>query len=234
MLTQGWSLGTSACPHHPLLLTWSFCFHRTSALTLTHQRREGRRLYTKAPCASYILPWFVAERIPKCGRGLSKRSAILTKPVGGGDALVTKSSLTLETPQTVARQAPLPLESPGKNTGAGCHFLLQGIFLTQGLNPSLLHCRQFLYRLSNEATVNKTHPQCLDGATSALHEIEGLKLPQKFRMMVQVNDKMIIFFLLTNEKNSPYSVFTFSKLQSQANTMKYHLQFSSKTSSLML
>ena len=26
---------------------------------------------------------------------------------------------------------------PGKNTGVGCHFLLQGIFLTQGLNPSL-------------------------------------------------------------------------------------------------
>ena len=28
---------------------------------------------------------------------------------------------------------------PGKNTGAGCHFLLQGIFPTQGLNPCLLH-----------------------------------------------------------------------------------------------
>ena len=24
---------------------------------------------------------------------------------------------------------------PGKNTGVGCHFLLQGIFLTQGSNP---------------------------------------------------------------------------------------------------
>ena len=24
----------------------------------------------------------------------------------------------------------------------GCHFLLQGIFLAQGLNPGLLHCRQ--------------------------------------------------------------------------------------------
>ena len=30
----------------------------------------------------------------------------------------------------------------------GCHFLLQGIFPTQGLNPGLLHCRQILYRLS--------------------------------------------------------------------------------------
>ena len=31
--------------------------------------------------------------------------------------------------------------SPGKNTGVGCHFLLQGIFLTQGSNPGLPHCR---------------------------------------------------------------------------------------------
>ena len=36
-------------------------------------------------------------------------------------------------------------DSPGKNTGVGCHALLQGIFLTQGLNPHLLHCRQILY-----------------------------------------------------------------------------------------
>ena len=33
-------------------------------------------------------------------------------------------------------------DSPGKNTGVGCHFLLQGIFLTQGLNPGLPHCRR--------------------------------------------------------------------------------------------
>ena len=30
----------------------------------------------------------------------------------------------------------------------GCHLLLQGIFLTQRLNPHLLHCRQILYPLS--------------------------------------------------------------------------------------
>ena len=31
-----------------------------------------------------------------------------------------------------------PWDSLGKNTEVGCHFLLQGIFLTQGLNPRLL------------------------------------------------------------------------------------------------
>ena len=38
--------------------------------------------------------------------------------------------------------------SPGKSTEVCCHFLLQGIFLIQGLNPGLLHCRQILYQLS--------------------------------------------------------------------------------------
>ena len=33
------------------------------------------------------------------------------------------------------------LDFPGKNTGVGCHFLLQGIFMTQGSNPYLLHCQ---------------------------------------------------------------------------------------------
>ena len=39
------------------------------------------------------------------------------------------------TPWSVAHQAPaLPWNSPGKNTGVGCHALLQGIFPTQGSN----------------------------------------------------------------------------------------------------
>ena len=35
--------------------------------------------------------------------------------------------------------------SMGKNTGVGCHFLLQGIFPNQGMNPCLLIGRQILY-----------------------------------------------------------------------------------------
>ena len=34
-------------------------------------------------------------------------------------------------------------------TGVSYHFLLQGIFLTQGLNPDLPHCGQTLYHLSH-------------------------------------------------------------------------------------
>ena len=51
---------------------------------------------------------------------------------------------------TVARQAPLSMDSPVKNTGMGSHSLLQGIFLTQGSHPGLLHCGQILYCLSHQ------------------------------------------------------------------------------------
>ena len=38
-----------------------------------------------------------------------------------------------------------PWDFLGESTGVGCHFLLQRIFLTQGMNWGLLHCRQTLY-----------------------------------------------------------------------------------------
>ena len=41
-----------------------------------------------------------------------------------------------------------PWNSLGENTGVGCHFLHQGIFLIQGLNLGLLDCRQICYHLS--------------------------------------------------------------------------------------
>ena len=43
-------------------------------------------------------------------------------------------------------------DSPGKNTGVGCHALLQRIVPTQGLNPGLPHCRQILYHLSYQGS----------------------------------------------------------------------------------
>ena len=43
-------------------------------------------------------------------------------------------------------------DSAGKNTGVGCHPLLQGIFPTQVWNPGLLHCRRILYHLSHQGS----------------------------------------------------------------------------------
>ena len=39
-------------------------------------------------------------------------------------------------PWTAAHQAPLSMDFPGKNTGVGCHFLLQGIFPNPGIKPA--------------------------------------------------------------------------------------------------
>ena len=46
-------------------------------------------------------------------------------------------------------------DSPGKNTGVGCHALLQGISPTQGSNPGLPHCRRILYHLNHQGTLDR-------------------------------------------------------------------------------
>ena len=45
-----------------------------------------------------------------------------------------------------------PWDSPGKNPGVGCHSLLQGVFLAQGLILGLLLCRRILYHLSHQGS----------------------------------------------------------------------------------
>ena len=59
----------------------------------------------------------------------------------------------LVTPWTIAHTRLLySWDSPGKTTGVGYHFLLQGIFLTQGSNLGLPHFRQTLYYLSHQGS----------------------------------------------------------------------------------
>ena len=64
----------------------------------------------------------------------------------------------------------VPWDSPGKNTGVGCHALLQGIFSTQELNPGLSHCRQILYHLSHQGSSLTTGPP---GNFHALYWLKG-------------------------------------------------------------
>ena len=68
--------------------------------------------------------------------------------------LVAQSCPTLCNPINCSPPARLlcPWNFPGKNTGVGGHSLLQEIFLTQGLNLGLLHCRQILYCLSHQGS----------------------------------------------------------------------------------
>ena len=65
--------------------------------------------------------------------------------------LVTQSWLSLCNPMDNSLPgSSIHEDSPGKNTGVGCHALLQGIFSTQGLNPGLPHCRWILHHMSRK------------------------------------------------------------------------------------
>ena len=65
--------------------------------------------------------------------------ALLTNTNPSRSGSVAKSCLTLLRPhRTWPARLLCPWDPPGKNTGEGCHFLLQGIFLSQGSNPGLL------------------------------------------------------------------------------------------------
>ena len=79
--------------------------------------------------------------------------------------LVAQLSLTICDPMDCGRPGSSAHgDSPGKNTGVGCHVLLRGISPTQGSNPGLPNCRQILYCLNP----GKPHPpEC--PANKSLH-----------------------------------------------------------------
>ena len=91
-----------------------------------------------------------------------------------------------------------PWDFSGKNTGGGCHFLLQGIFPTRGWNLGLLHCRHFLYRLSHRG--DDSYNMILEeGWMSSHQEYCLIYNQQRSRMHQQKVDQ------LTRWKSSPLS-----------------------------
>ena len=113
-------LQVSTCLHHSLHL----------GLCLNGNSSEKTSLVTgsKQPHHPYFLLQFFSELLflSNC-------------------CLVAKLCLTFLWPYGLFLARLLYPDFPGKNTGVGCHFLLQDIFLTQRSNLSLLHCRQTLY-----------------------------------------------------------------------------------------
>ena len=93
----------------------------------------------KASEASYIDAENIRVNMER-GRGWEAGRLGLTYADCCCSRLVTRSCPTLLQPRGLKPPRPLhPWDSPGKNPGVGCHFLLQGIFPTQGSNPNLLH-----------------------------------------------------------------------------------------------
>ena len=76
----------------------------------------------------------------------------LSLPTVKVKVLVTQLCPTLSSSMDCSPPGSSVWNSQGKNTGVDCHFLLQGIFLTQGSNTHLLHCRLILYCLSHQGS----------------------------------------------------------------------------------
>ena len=91
--------------------------------------------------------------------------------------LVTQPCLTLFDPVDCSPPgSSVHGDSPGKNTGVSCHFLLQGIFLTQRLNPHLLH-----WQAESLPMCHQVSPSDGDGAplmNVVLHHTGAPKLQQ--------------------------------------------------------
>ena len=117
-------------------------------------------LLTLRGAAPATFAWAALVLGPRAGKPLSPRRRGTADPLSEAlgstfPEMLHHSSLlacaraqscpTLQ-PQGLWPARPLcPWGSPGKNTGVGCHFLLQGIFRIQGSNPGLLHW-QILYQ----------------------------------------------------------------------------------------
>ena len=78
--------------------------------------------------------WATANRAPLFRRGSCKMLALSV-------CVLSRSAVSdpLQPQGLEPARLLCPWNFPSKNTGADCHFLLQGIFPTQGLNPCLLH-----------------------------------------------------------------------------------------------
>ena len=96
------------------------------------------------------------------------------------------------------------------STGVGCHFLLQGIFPTEGLNPSLPYCRQLLKdikpSLYNLKRINDIYHEYSIGEPALsykwkMHFVEHdncLNLPWHCLLSFQINYTKYVFLLFIN------------------------------------
>jgi len=139
---------------------------RSIHVSLQNQNHSSQRLTNKTAFKIQLrkAPWVILHRLKmifprwhavsfhteKLWVTLKWRSLLLKLPLTWYVlCLLTQSCPTLCDPMDCSPPgSSVHGDSSGKNTGVGCHALLQGIFPTQRLNPGLLHCRQILHHLS--------------------------------------------------------------------------------------
>ena len=105
----------------------------------------------------------------------------LLAPIGlhSEQVTVSQSCLTLRLRGRQPARLLCPWDSPGKNAGVGSHCLLQGIFLTQGSNWGLLHCRQILHCLSHQGSPMQYHNSASCEVSGEYQITQGLRTVPK-------------------------------------------------------
>ena len=117
-------------PSHPSRLS-----QRPDLSSLSHRANSHwLSIFHVSKMPSHSSPHFSLPTATRCVRNSSMYASPLK-------ALVTHSCLTFCNPMDCSPpgSSVCPWDSPGENTGVGCHSLLQGIFPTLGLNLCLLH-----------------------------------------------------------------------------------------------
>ena len=111
-----------------------------------HRRVIGLMKVKVVSCVQlFVTPRTVARQVP-LSMGFS-RQEYWSGPPGSSVHGILQAGI-LEWPARFL----CPWDSPGRNTGVGCHFLLQRIFPAQRSKPGLLHCRRILYHLSHQGS----------------------------------------------------------------------------------
>ena len=96
-------------------------------------------------------------------------------------------------------------DSPGKNTGVGCHFLLQGIFPTQESNPHLLCFLHWQARSLPLAPPGKPHPVSIGNinvhTTFFLQNaVQPVSMPSESERLVFINPTLSPLFFLSKTR----------------------------------
>ena len=119
--------------------------------------REDKTLGKLLSCVQlFATPWTVAYQAPP-SMGFSKWLRLRAYSTGDTASIprgieIGRSPITFTLWTILIKYFSASIKKKKKNTGVGCHFLLQEIFPTQGSNLSLLHCRQTLCHLSHQGT----------------------------------------------------------------------------------
>ena len=106
-----------------------------------------------------------------------------------------------------------PWNSPGQNTGVGILSHLQGIFPTQGSNPSLPHCRRILYQLSHQGST-----RILVGSLSLL---QGIVLTQELNQGL-LHCRWIVYHLSYQGSPSPLMMMPYYRVNYHSTNVPNH------------